>query len=423
MSRPAWPKIKTYTRKWQAQGETRTSNGYMIDCRLEGKRIQEKFKTETAAKDRAKELRLRRDALKIVRKREEQNKVRVVDWTDQQRTDGLKALDLLEGKEGTLTEAVQIMLAGRQLLEGTGCSILETVRYYVESVHVNERITVEDLRAKYMASKHAANLAPTSIHDYDRKTKAFAEVFGRLLIPSVTTEDLQAWLMKTKSPSYRNKLRHHLVLFFNYAVQHGYSKTNPARRTVKAKVDSGDVAILTPEETLRIMRMAETYRAKRGETPELVPYFAVSLFAGLRPDELNRIDWKDIRLETQTIRVRSAVSKNFARVVEMSDNLVEWLMPYQRQSGSLKIHRYHGDKVKAAIETYPHDGARHSFGTYHLALHQNEAKTLQQMGHRDRRTFMAHYNGLATKQDAEAYFAIRPSEVVGNVLQLRGGAA
>ena len=43
--------------------------------------------------------------------------------------------------------------------------------------------------------------------------------------------------------------------------------------------------------------------------PDMVTYFAVALFAGLRPTELQRLDWKDIDLGKMRIRVVPEVAK------------------------------------------------------------------------------------------------------------------
>jgi len=407
MSKSAWPKIKTYPRKWQAQGETRTSIGYMIDCHVDGKRYQPKFKTKQDAEQKAKELRARRDALKNIRLREEKNAVRITSLSDTQRTDVLKAFDLLEDGEATITEAVQLMLATKQLLAGTGKNAVDVVRFYMEKIHVEEQITVAELAERYTASKHAAGLAQRTIDDYEWMADRICAQFGDVILPDLNTEEIQGWLLKTENHSYRNKHRHHFVLLLNFAIDRGLIKSNPAKKTVRAKVTESAVEYLDPDQARQLMRVAEA--SKWADT--VVPYFAIALFAGLRPEELNRLDWKDIRLDTSTIQITAKVSKNFARSIEIPANLLEWLLPYRRESGPLAIMRYRKEKItKEAVPDFPYDGARHSFGTYHLALHQNEQKTLFQMGHRKRETFMAHYNGLATKQAAEIYFSIKPSD-------------
>ena len=53
---------------------------------------------------------------------------------------------------------------------------------------------------------------------------------------------------------------------------------------------------------------------------------------------------------------------------------------------------------------------RHSFGTYHFALHGNSIKTSHEMGHKTggHEVLFEHYRSLATNADAKAFFDLRP---------------
>jgi hypothetical protein len=55
-----------------------------------------------------------------------------------------------------------------------------------------------------------------------------------------------------------------------------------------------------------------------------------------------------------------------------------------------------------------HNGLRHAFCTYHFALHANENLTAAQAGNSPA-MIHAHYKGLATKADAEKWFAVKPN--------------
>jgi hypothetical protein len=54
------------------------------------------------------------------------------------------------------------------------------------------------------------------------------------------------------------------------------------------------------------------------------------------------------------------------------------------------------------------NGLRHSFATYHIALYEDAGKTALALGHTDPALTFRHYRALRTKEEAEAYFAIRP---------------
>jgi integrase len=58
---------------------------------------------------------------------------------------------------------------------------------------------------------------------------------------------------------------------------------------------------------------------------------------------------------------------------------------------------------------------RHSFGSYHLAAHENAGKTALQMGHRRIDTTFEHYRRAVRKEDAERFWKIMP-EGAANVI-------
>jgi hypothetical protein len=64
------------------------------------------------------------------------------------------------------------------------------------------------------------------------------------------------------------------------------------------------------------------------------------------------------------------------------------------------------------------NGLRHSYCTYHFAAHANENLTAQQAGNSPT-MIHGHYKGLATKADAEKWFAVTPPDAAENVIQLR----
>jgi hypothetical protein len=61
------------------------------------------------------------------------------------------------------------------------------------------------------------------------------------------------------------------------------------------------------------------------------------------------------------------------------------------------------------------NGLRHAFCTYHLAAHANENLTAAQAGNSPA-IIHGHYKGLATKAEAEKWFAVCPSKTVANVV-------
>ena len=95
------------------------------------------------------------------------------------------------------------------------------------------------------------------------------------------------------------------------------------------------------------------------------------------------------------------------RLVSLSSNLKGWL----RLGGELppinKPKRLSRILQKSGLEWKP-DIMRHSYASYHLALHQSADKTALEMGHRDTQMLFRHYRELVTKEEAKAYWKIEP---------------
>ena len=175
-------------------------------------------------------------------------------------------------------------------------------------------------------------------------------------------------------------------------MRRGYCLENPAQKTSQAKVVDKPPGILMPEQCVGLLEAA---------CSEILPAIALGLFAGLRPEsEVWRLDWRDLDLEAGLIRIEAAKTKSARyRLVEMSENLKLWLLPYRKPSGPISPSgdRYHyllqsarksateaaikAGKPEQGIVKWPADALRHCYGSYHYAKFQDPGKTMVQMGH------------------------------------------
>jgi integrase len=108
------------------------------------------------------------------------------------------------------------------------------------------------------------------------------------------------------------------------------------------------------------------------------------------------------------------------RIVDMPDNLVEWLLPCRKESGPLlpvNFRRKRWGLCRAMNwKKWPDDVLRHSYGSYHLAKHRNAALTAEQMGHKNVRMLYAHYREIIKDSDhVNAYWSLVPG-LVDNVV-------
>jgi hypothetical protein len=101
-----------------------------------------------------------------------------------------------------------------------------------------------------------------------------------------------------------------------------YITQNPASDVKTFKLEKGDIHVMGIGTCERLMRYVETFNGG-----ELVPYFAIALFAGVRPSfkgELGKLAKKEsaISLSNDVIRITPDVSKiRDARQVTIQPNL------------------------------------------------------------------------------------------------------
>ena len=104
------------------------------------------------------------------------------------------------------------------------------------------------------------------------------------------------------------------------------------------------------------------------------------------------------------------------RFIDISDNLLQWLTPYQQTQGPVFYSRRKAERIREKCGVrWASDCMRHSFGSYHLAMHDNVGRTALQMGHRDIGTLFEHYRRALRKEDAKAFWAIRPEPKAGAI--------
>lgn len=378
--RQAWPKI----RKRHTNVKGARYSYWVVDCGfVEGRRLTFNYRTSRDAEKKADELRLGRNAIGADALR----------LSDDQLREAAKAYRALDG-QATLQEAVDFFLAHHNPTGG--------------------QRTVAELLKEFIDAKTKANRRATTVRDMQYKIGKFAAEFGDTPVHKVTTHDIEKWLDKhgyTKIT--RRNFRTVFTGFFNFAMKRGLVRANPAVAIEKPIIDEKIPEIFTPEEAKKLLLAALEHDAR------MVPYFAIALFAGIRPIELQQLDWRNIDLNAKRIRViPETAKKRRQRYVDISDNLVEWLLPHRQESGLVFFSRgaFEYIRLKGNIR-WAGDICRHSFGSYHLAMHDNAALTSLQMGHQGTDVLFEHYRDIVTREDAKAFWSIRPVGV-SQVVQL-----
>jgi len=285
-----------------------------------------------------------------------------------------------------------------------GKTLEEATEALLERLRVSERsCSLSKLVSEYLGSKQDKGLSRRHLQDLKNRLGKFTSFAGEKTASEIKPEQIEHWLQDFRGENHNNYLRR-LHALFNYGIKRGYLAENPANAIDKVKVADMEPVIFAPEEIEALLN-AVPDRA--------VPYFAIGAFAGLRPREIERLDWADIHLEEGYIRVRPKVAKTASnRLVDIQPNLRAWLLPMTRESGHVttpnlrKIRE--AAQCKIGLTQWLQDGLRHSYASYHLAHFSNLNSLTTQMGHTNTKLIFRHYRRVVSKAQAVDYWGIFP---------------
>ena len=253
---------------------------------------------------------------------------------------------------------------------------------------------------QYLTLRASQNLRKSSYSQIRCNLKQMVSRFHPSRCDEITTTLLEDWFrVKGWKRSTIDGVIAKVGPFLNWCIRESYCIYNPLKYIILPKKDDSEPVIFTVEEVERLMIVAFQ------EEPSLIPYLALGIFAGVRPEEIKRLTWDDIGEDEIDIQSHKAKTRS-RRLITMSPNLRSWLS----LGGSLPPvnSRRKLDKIKSITQvSWGHDIMRHTYASYHLAMHGSADKTSVQLGHRDTEMLIRHYRKLVTKDKAKSFWTIK----------------
>jgi integrase len=402
-------------------------NYYRVASTVAGKRRMQTFANYSDAKTAAEKL--------------------VRDMANGSQAAALTALERLETFRQSTGRAISLLAAVSEFVEAAGKlhgrTLDEAVTGYLATVvtvtrkDLKEAVT-EFLQAATPRTKAAegqrAQLSAKYAYIRELQLTRFADTFPNTAVCDLTKDHLDTFISSlakvqptakngraAASAKSRNHYRGTVRQFLQWAVRKDYlsatHRLNEADGMTPEIANTSETGVYTPGEFATLLANAD-------ET--LRPIIAIGGLAGLRTAELLRLDWADVWRVAGHIEITAGKSKTRQRrLVEICPALALWLESYmEKKTGKLwagheiTFQQHLAALCDAAKVTRITNGLRHSFCTYHFAAHANENQTAQQAGNSPAMIHQ-HYKGLATKADAEKWFAVMPPGVAENVVALK----
>jgi integrase/recombinase XerD len=246
------------------------------------------------------------------------------------------------------------------------------------------------------------SLRPVSLKATQLFLSQLAYEFGNELVHCVTPGLLEKWFQKRNwKRSTIDGVIAKIGPFFSWLVREGFIDKSPCGAIRRPIRDNSK-----PPSILSVKAANELLHVAQRRDPEFAKYFAIGIFAGVRPHEIERLDEKDITERYIEITAANAKCRK-RRLVNVLPNLKEWLKVSPNTPLKNKRRRKLA-LIKAAGIRWSHDIMRHSYASYHLAHFCSADKTALEMGHRDTNMLFRHYRQLVTREDAENFWAIMP---------------
>lgn len=291
-------------------------------------------------------------------------------------------------------------------------------KFLGEEIIRQAKPTVGQLVDKFQAHKLLEKVDEQYQNEIKVHCRFIKRTWGDRRIDDLRKNEIETTL--TKAHPKKNTRRKYLTfhkMFFNWVLgeDKGYIITNPATG-IKFKADNFEKEHYTPEETKKLLRyVVENHQP-------LVGYYALLAFAGLRPSEGARVQWKHINLSTGALHVIKG--KTDARHVQLEPVAIAWLKWHQENSpkdtpfvpkkNMFNLERevregfrkQNGDKWIA-------DGLRHGFATFFRALKKSDNETAWYMGN-SVQIVKKNYARSVPQSELDAFWGLTPAVVLAD---------
>lgn len=317
---------------------------------------------------------------------------------------------------------------------------VEVFRFWIaarkkEAQQINRNL--KDASADYLTAMERMERHPSYIGHVKKALEDLRDEIGDPAVRDIPIGTLRDHLYGLPySPLTIKHRRTYLLGAYRWWTKQGWVDTNPVRNIECPQIVDKEPGILPIEETRRL------FAANRKEDPGICGILALGAFAGMRSSAIARLAWEEIDFAQRGILTPAEKTKKKRRqwIEDLPDNLWKWLeqtpkeifdlderqirhrrqMAFKRaglliEADNIAQENRKRDRkglplVSERPKCPPKNALRHSFVTYHVALHRNPGKTALIVSHKDQDCLYRHYLGIATKAAAAEYFKIKPSK-------------
>lgn len=282
--------------------------------------------------------------------------------------------------------------------------VREAVRSYLERY---ARLTATGQRAAATEKKVA------------RILERFAAAHAHRDLDTFEADELEDWidgLDDVLAEATFNSYRRGLHALFQFHLDRGALRRNPASLVPMRDDLNETVGLLTIEQTARLMHTAYTFFDTRGghRFRPMLPRIALETFAGLRYSSALRLVKEDVNFADRGVLLPKRMLKTKKRhyISGFPDVLWSWLELAAAAWPQFTEREYRRLKTQlfaTAQVPHPRNCLRHGFASYLLAAEKNPGRVAYLLAHKSQQELWDHYHGRVTEADGTRFKALTPA--------------
>ena len=307
----------------------------------------------------------------------------------------------------------------------SGADLHAVTSFYAQTADWTPRPSVSDALAHFIEHQRALRTGGTvsaavadRLADADRRGLSavhlsnlrlrlghFSRDFGDRPLATITSEELQSWVATRGGARTQKNFLNTVGSIFTKHLASGALARTPVTAVRLPKAATAEPGVIDASQLARLLAaLPERSRA----------CVLVQALAGVRAAEAQRLTWQNISMEHRLITISAGAAKTASRRhVPISDSLLEWLRPLHQGTGPLvqNPNTLRRDlaiaRRKALITDWPANALRHTCASAWCTIESDVARVAAWLGNSPV-IIHQHYRALLTRDEASAWFAVRP---------------
>jgi integrase len=284
-------------------------------------------------------------------------------------------------------------------------SFEEIVKHYALSHNLLPTIETHKVCSAYLRVKANSGIGSRYRQTLQQHLNKFSNLFGSREIASISTADVENYLLNFEDLRTRFNHRASLKGLFKWAKSQNYLKKSVVEDTELPKFKVKAPILFTAQELQKLVDVADD---------RSLPMLIAGAYSGLRMSEIGRVRWKDINWEERAFILTPDMTKtNRSRVAYFPES-VEGVL--RRLAVTARLHDrekliqdtctdHINELVKNSGILWKKNGLRKTYISCRIALTRNAAEVAEQCGNSPT-VIQQNYKGLVTKSEAENWFDI-----------------